>query len=101
RRSSAVRTRRSRSSLRPASGAQANVGRPAPPRLYRPPADGSSALEQRGLSLADADAHRRDAVAPTATAELVQQSDDEPRAAHAERMPDRDRAAVDVHTVRV
>ena len=49
----------------------------------------------------DADAHRREAVAPAATAKLVQQRGDEPGAAHAERVPDRDRAAVDVHPLLV
>src|SRR5581483_9181965 len=55
------------------------------------------ALEERRLTLADADAERRDAVPAAAPAQLVQQGDDETRPAHAERVPDRDRAAVDVH----
>src|SRR5205085_10486625 len=41
------------------------------------------------------------AVAPTAAAELVEERDDEARAAHPERMTERDRAAVDVHLLRV
>jgi len=51
------------------------------------------------LPLADADAQRGEAVAAPAPAQLVQERDDEPRTAHAERMAERDRAAVDVHLV--
>ena len=40
------------------------------------------------------------AVAAAAAAELVEQRDDEPGAAHPERVADRDRAAVDVHPLR-
>ena len=58
-------------------------------------------LEQRRLALPDADAERREPVAAAAAAKLVEQRDDEPRAAHPERMADRDRAAVHVHLRRV
>ena len=46
------------------------------------------ALEERRLTLADADAERREAVAPAAAAELVEERDDEARAAHPERVAD-------------
>ena len=59
------------------------------------------ALEERRLALADADAQRREAVAAAAAAQLVRERDDEPGAAHAERMAERDRAAVDVHALLV
>ena len=55
-----------------------------------------SPLEQGGLALPDADAERREPVAAAAPPKLVHQRDDETRAAHAERMPNRNRAAVDV-----
>src|SRR4029079_15203725 len=58
-------------------------------------------LEQRGHALADADAQRREAVAAVAAAELVQERHDEARAAHSERMAERDRAAVDIDPLRV
>ena len=58
-------------------------------------------LEQRGLALADADAQRREPVAAAAAAQLVRERDDEPGAAHAERVAERDRAAVDVHALLV
>ena len=57
--------------------------------------------EECSLPLADADAHRREAITPPATAKLVQQRGDEPGAAHAQRVPDRDCAAVDVHPLLV
>src|SRR5438034_11172496 len=59
------------------------------------------AVEERGLALADADAKRGEPVAAVAAPELVQECHDEAGAAHAERMPERDRAAVDVHALRV
>src|SRR5204862_355370 len=65
-----------------------------------PPA-GRLALEERSLPLADADAERREAVAPVAAAQLVEERDDEARAAHAEWMADRDGPAVDVHLLLV
>ena len=68
-------------------------------RLRRRPRVG--ALEERRDALADADAQRREPVATVAAAQLVQQRDDEPRAAHPERMAERDRAAVDVHLLLV
>ena len=67
----------------------------------RPAGSASGALERRRLALADADAERREAVAAAAAAQLVQQRDDEPRAAHPERMAERDRAAVHVHLLGV
>ena len=60
-----------------------------------------AALEQRRLALPHADAHRRQAVAAAPPPELVEQRHDEPRAAHPERMAERDRAAVDVHPLLV
>ena len=60
-----------------------------------------STLEQRRLALPDADAQGREAVATAAAAQLVQQRDHEPRAAHPERVPERDRAAVDVDALGV
>src|SRR6476661_7701226 len=62
---------------------------------------GLATLEQGGLPLADADAHRRHAVAAAAPAQLVQEGDDEARAAHPQRVPERDRAAVHVHPGRI
>ena len=59
----------------------------------------STAFEQRGLTLADADAQRRQPVAAAAASKFVKERDDEPGAAHAERMTDRDRAAVHVHSL--
>ena len=55
---------------------------------------GLSALTARreyGLPFADADAERRQAVAAFAAPQLVQEGDHEARAAHPERMADRDR----------
>ena len=54
------------------------------------------ALDDQRDALADADAHRAKGVATAATAELVARGGDEPGAACAERMPERDRAAVRV-----
>src|SRR5581483_5511082 len=52
-------------------------------------------------SLADADAHRRDAVAAAAPLHLVEQRRHNARAAAAERVAERDRAAVDVDTAHI
>src|SRR3954447_14435408 len=60
-----------------------------------------SAREERGLTLADPDAERRQPVAAAAPAQLVEQRDDEARAAHPERVADGDRTAVHVHAVAV
>ena len=54
------------------------------------------ALEQRCDALAHADAERREAVATVPAAQLVQERDDEARAAHPQRVAERDRAAVHV-----
>src|SRR5262245_55309172 len=54
------------------------------------------AFEQRGDALADADAERREPVAPVPAAKLVQERYHEARAAHPERMAERDRATVHV-----
>ena len=62
---------------------------------------GESACEERGLALADADAQRREPVTAAPPAQLVEERHDEPRAAHAERVAERDRAAVHVHALRV
>src|SRR5439155_23456541 len=53
-------------------------------------------LEHPGPALSAADAHRDEAVALLAAEHLVGQRAGQPRAGHTERMPDRDRAAVDV-----
>src|SRR5207245_9665213 len=51
------------------------------------------ALQHGRDSLADADAHRRERVAALAARELERRGPGEARAARAERMPERDRAA--------
>ena len=51
--------------------------------------------------LSDADAHRRQPPAAAAPAQLVRQRGQQPRAGVAERVPERDRAAVDVDDRRV
>src|SRR5581483_6892490 len=56
-----------------------------------------AAREERRLSLADPDAECGEAVASAASAQLVQERDDEPRAAHPERVTESDRTAVHVH----
>src|SRR5881392_3896816 len=74
----------------------------SPATTESPPGPRSGrAVKERGLALADADAERREPVAAVAAPELVQECHDEAGAAHAERMPERDRAAVDVHALRV
>ena len=54
-------------------------------------------LDDRDVRLAAALAHRLQAVAAVRALELVEQRGHEPGAGGAERMPERDRAAVDVH----
>ncbi len=54
-------------------------------------------LDDRGDPLADADAHRGEAVAAAGPAQLVGEHRDEPAAAHPERMAERDRPTVHVH----
>src|SRR5436853_2198936 len=72
------------------------------PERTRPVSDtGLVPFEQSRLALADADAERREAVAAAAAAEFVQEGDDESRAAHPERMAERNRAPVDVHLRRI
>src|SRR5262249_23251112 len=66
----------------------------------------ASRLLREGLDedrdpLSPADACRRDPVAPPAPTKLEEQREDEPRPRGAERMAQRDRAAVDVHLVAV
>src|SRR5690348_2159338 len=58
-------------------------------------------FENRRYALADADAHRREAIAPLAAAQFVQQRGGDARAAGAERMPERNRSAVHVRLGRV
>src|SRR5712691_7949734 len=58
-------------------------------------------LEQRSLSLPDADTERGQPIAGAAPAQLVQQRYDKPRAAHAEWMAERDRTAVHVQLLLV
>src|SRR5581483_6758187 len=72
--------------------------KPAPASMEAP---SSLRLIQHRLSLSDADAHRRDSVAAAAPAQLVQERHGQPRTAHAERVADRDRAAVHVHLLLV
>src|SRR6185437_8288281 len=59
------------------------------------------ALDDGGDALADADAHRRQAVAPAAPLQLVEQRRHQPRAGAAEWMAERDGAAIDVDLRRV
>src|SRR6476646_8444021 len=53
-------------------------------------------LEQPGAALAAADAHRDHAPLGLAALTFLQDVAGQARAGHAERMPDRDRAAIDV-----
>src|ERR1700761_4807078 len=55
------------------------------------------ALDDECNSLADADAHGAKRVFLAGASELVCRGGDEPRAARAERMADRDRTAVRIH----
>src|SRR6476469_1713719 len=59
------------------------------------------AFDHRGDPLADADAHRREAVAAAGALQLMAQHRDQPGAAHPERVAERDRAAVHVDLVGV
>ncbi len=61
----------------------------------------SDRFEERGHALADAHAQGREPVPAVAAAQLVQERDDEARAAHPERVAERDRAPVDVHPLLV
>src|SRR2546426_11710018 len=61
-----------------------------------PPITLVARLEEPGRALPAADAHRHHAVARLAAQHLVGDGADHARARHAERMPDGDRAAVDV-----
>src|SRR6476659_7449881 len=56
----------------------------------------SDRFEHGGEALADADAHRRDAIAAAATAQLPDERRGEAGAGAAERVAEGDRAAVDV-----
>src|SRR5690349_10823101 len=56
----------------------------------------SNPFNDRRGRLPEADAHRDQAVPPLAPLELVHDRRDQARARSAERMPERDRAAVDV-----
>ena len=67
---------------------------------FRRPA-GSGGFPEGGDALAHADAHAGRAAGDAAPPHLVQQGGHDPRAGAAERMPDGDRAAVDVDPVRV
>src|SRR5262245_9932102 len=58
-----------------------------------------AALQQRCCTLPAAHAHRHDAVARLARAHRLGDRADESRAGHAERVTDRDRAAVDVEPI--
>src|SRR6185437_14941999 len=57
----------------------------------------SDALDDERNALPDADAHRAQRVAAPRALELVHRRRDEPRAARAERMAERDRATVGIH----
>src|SRR4029077_9443576 len=59
------------------------------------------ALEQRGLALAYSDTECRQPISAAATAKLAQQDHAEASAGHAERMTERDRAAIHVHLLRI
>src|SRR5262249_22210676 len=59
------------------------------------------ALEQRRLALADTDAQRGQPVPAAAPAQLVEHRHAEARPAHAQRMAQREGAAVQVHPLRV
>src|SRR5439155_9372624 len=72
-----------------------------PTSRQAPPGRSARSFEESGLPLADADTKCRHPVAPATAAKLVQQGDDEARAAHPERMAERDRAAVHVHLLRI
>src|SRR5205823_13099658 len=61
-----------------------------------PPARSCAQLEQRGDALAHADAHGGEPAARAATAHLVHQRGGDARARTAERVAERDRAAVHV-----
>src|SRR5205085_1628855 len=73
-------------------------GRSAPTGCRRSPWSvvPSCDFEQRRGAHAAADAHRDDGMLHATAPSFDQGMSDEPRAAHAERMPDRDRAAVHV-----
>src|SRR4051794_3757736 len=58
-------------------------------------------FERERDSLADADAHRRQAELAAAALKLLGGGQSEARARHAERMAERDRAAIGVHLGRV
>src|SRR5262245_6344639 len=58
-------------------------------------------FEESSGTLAATDAHRDDAKASAATDHFTGDCSHKPRAGHAERMTDRDRAAIDVELVRV
>src|SRR5438034_6729921 len=59
------------------------------------------AIDDRGRSQSPAAAHRLQAVAPVAALQLVQQARHQDRPRGAQRMPHRDRAAVDVGLLQV
>src|SRR3954447_19226876 len=70
----------------------------------RPSASGAKrldALDDRAGAEAAAAAHRHEAYLLVRALELVQEGGDQPRAGGAERVPERDRAAVDVDAVHV
>src|SRR4051812_34054337 len=69
------------------------------PWFMDPGSFSGDALEEAGGSHASADAHRDDAVFAAPAAELVEDLRRELRARAAERMAQRDRAAVDVQTI--
>src|SRR5437870_2233825 len=56
----------------------------------------SYSFDDGGDPLADADAHRRQAVVPAGPTQLVRQHRDQPCSAHSQRMTQRDRTAVDI-----
>src|SRR5881398_2988709 len=61
----------------------------------------SEELDQRARTEATAAAHRHEPDLLVRALELVEQGRDQPRAGRAERVPQRDRAAVDVDAVHV
>src|SRR5215472_15513294 len=65
-------------------------------RRWAGPRPRLACLPEAGDALPDADAHGRSRLAAASAPQFVQQCGGDPRARAAERVPDRDRAAVDV-----
>src|SRR3954454_21717649 len=87
--------------MRPSTLACSVVIEPARLLDVRRALAGRRVLDHRGKALADADAERRDSVAPAAAAQLVHQRRHQAGAGAAERMAERDRTAVHVELLLV